>query len=165
MSGFSNDSSAINNALATFQSSADKGKTPYRGALAKAKELISADIHDNPSDTTTRYSVIMVTDGHPDYNLVTVPNGNPNLGSDADVPGSVSVANSLVSAITSLDNNNRINLNTIYYYKPDQYSSTAVTILSSMADTGKGVFVKADTGSASLDLKHTVRIPKTTCPN
>lgn len=164
MSGFTNDPSVIDVAISAFQNTADKGKTPYKGALLKAKELIKADIDANPNDKTTRYSVIMVTDGHPDYNLVTKPGGDPNLGSDADIPGSIGVADSLVSGIVSLDSE-RVNLNTIYYYKPDQYSSTAVTILSSMADAGNGAFLKADTGNATLDLKHTVTVPKTTCPN
>lgn len=166
INGFSNDPTTINSAISAFESDPDQGKTPYEAALAKAKATISADIL---TDNISKYSVILVTDGHPDPNLVTKTDCgsrvcDPNNGADADVPKSIDVARGFVDDLVNVSPG-RINLNTVYYYSTGQHFSSAVDILSNMADAGKGAFIEISSNSGqTIEFHNVVRVPANVCP-
>lgn len=165
MNGFSNNLSVINGAMSTLASDPDKGKTPYQAALAKARDIIKNDIKN---DSVSKYSVIMVTDGYPDPNIVTKTNcGSRSCSSenaaDADVPASIAKAREFVKEIVDI-NPSRVNVNTVYYFSEGQRKSTPVSILSNMADAGKGAFIEAASNQA-IDFKNVVLVPDgNTCP-
>lgn len=164
MSGFSNNSTIFNNAMTALKNDDDKGKTPYQAALQKAREQIQADI---ASDTTSMYSVILVTDGYPDPNIVTKTDcgdracSSENL-SDADVPASIAKVRQFAEQIVNI-NPSRVNVNTVYYYSANR-SNYPVNILKNIASAGRGAFLEANTNS-TIDFKNVVRVPNgTTCP-
>lgn len=164
--GFSNDSATINSAISTFQADPDQGKTPYEAALEKARQIISKDIL---TDNISKYSVILVTDGHPDPNLVTKTDCgsrtcDSNNGSDADIPKSIVKARSFVDGIVNI-NPKRVNVNTVYYYSSGQRINSAVDILSNMADAGKGTFIETSSNSGqSIEFHNIIRVPANVCP-
>ncbi len=160
INGFSNDPSVIDAAVNEFAADPDKGKTPYQAALAKARDIIAEDIQ---YDTVSQYSVVMVTDGFPDPNLVTRPGGNPNNGADADIDASIDMARGFVSEIVDI-NPARVNVNTVYYYGQGRRHSYAANILTGMADEGKGAFIEASSNNTTIDFKNVIRVPLNSCP-
>lgn len=169
INGFSNNATVINNAISAFVADEDKGRTPHKSALNKARELIAADMATASSDV--KYSVILITDGHPEPNLATLPNCATNVADGAvydgrcvNLDGSVTIARGLAESIKNLDPA-RVNVNTIYYYSPGQRSSNAVKILKGVTSGGGGQFVEAGTDNISIDFKNIIRVPANTCPN
>jgi hypothetical protein len=164
INGFSNSSSVFASAMKALAADADQGKTPYEAALAKAHDTILADI---ANDTVSKYSVVLVTDGQPDPNLVTKTDCGSRAcdssnGADADIPKSIDKARSIVKTIVDIDPK-RVNVNTVYYYSAGQRSSTPINILTNMADEGKGAFIEAPSNQ-SLDFKNVIRVPANNCP-
>lgn len=164
INGFSNNESVINAAIDAFSNDPDQGKTPYEAALAKAHDIIATDIL---TDGISQYSVILVTDGFPDPNLVTKTDCgsracSENNGADADIPKSIDKAREFVDNIVNI-NSNRVNVNTVYYYSAGQRFQSAVDILTNMADAGKGAFIEANSDQ-TIDFHNVVRVPATTCP-
>lgn len=164
ISGFSNSSSVFTNAMNALKADPDQGKTPYEAALQKARDIILADI---ANDTVSKYSVVMVTDGHPDPNLVTKTDCGSRAcvvdnGADADVPASIEKAREFVKTIVDI-NPSRVNVNTVYYYSSGQRNSTPVSILTNMADQGKGAFIEAPSNQ-TIDFQSVIRVPTSSCP-
>ncbi len=167
INGFSNSRGVIDNAILEFIADDDKGKTPYEAALKKAQQIINSDYRSEtgvPQAERTKYSVIMITDGHPDPNLATTPGGTYDNGAHADLPQSVAMARGFANDIVA-GRSSRINVNTVYYYNPGQRSSNAIAILQGIADSGGGKFIEAVSNNYTLDFKNIIRVPANTCPN
>lgn len=164
MNGFTNNQSTFNSAMDFLSTDPDKGKTPYQAAMAKAKSIIAADM---VNDNVSLYSVIMVTDGHPDPNLATKTDCGERScssenGADADIPASIAKARQFAQEVVAL-NPARVNVNTVYYYSSGQRKSTPVSILMNMAEAGRGAFIEA-ASNQTIDFKNVVRVPNNTCP-
>jgi len=164
INGFSNSLSTFKGAMNALSLDPDKGKTPYQAAMAKAKSIIAADM---VNDHVSLYSVIMVTDGHPDPNLVTKTDcgsrscSNEN-GADADIAASITKARKFSEEIVAL-NPSRVNVNTVYYYGSGQRRNIAVSILTNMAEAGRGAFIEA-ASNQTIDFRNVVRVPNNSCP-
>jgi hypothetical protein len=164
INGFSNDNNVFSSALNAMVADADQGKTPYKGALAKAHDIILADI---ANDTVSKYSVILITDGYPDPNLVTKTDCgshacSPTNGADADVPRSIDKAREFVKSVVDIAPA-RVNVNTVYYYSAGNRGTMPVSILTGMAEEGKGVFIEA-ASNQTIDFQNVIRVPANTCP-
>lgn len=165
INGFTNNVKTIDAAMSELKSDPDKGKTPYQAALAKARDIIKNDIKN---DSVSKYSVIMVTDGYPDPNIVTKTNCGARAcssdnGADADIPASIEKARQFSEEIMNIDPK-RVNVNTVYYYRAGQRSSTPVNILSNIANAGKGAFIEAASNQV-IDFKNVVLVPDgSNCP-
>src|SRR5690606_26631769 len=108
ITGFTNNQSVLNAAIQEFKNDVDQGRTPHKSALDKARDIIAADINGAASDV--KYSVILITDGHPEPNLATKANCSTNVsdgavydGRCADVPASVTIGKGLAESIRNID--------------------------------------------------------------
>lgn len=141
---FSNQLPEINSAMVSFQNTADSGGTPYRKAISKAYEMISADIQSSRS-TDILYSVIFISDGQPsDYSNIS------QIETDA-------------KALVDLAPD-RVILNSIFYYNSSRssYSSDETKYLNAFAKAGQGKLAVANTNE-SVNVNSLINVTKTIC--
>ena len=138
---FSNNIDIIESALYDFSNIKDEGSTPYRSALLLAKEMILQDMEKNDENARNLYTLVFVSDGQPsDYKYVS------ELSSDAQ-------------KIMNLAQD-RININSIYYYSSGKATST--TYLEELARVGQGSIIKANT-SDQIIITDRLSLPTEVC--
>lgn len=129
---FSNDSMMVNNAVTSFLNVKDNSGTPYQAVLNMAAAAIKYDI-GNAAVPTSKYVIIMITDGMPSDDEFNHSDENTNI---ANLKNAVSqVVNVAPGYIT---------FNTVLYYPPNHVYQDAEKYLQAMADTGAGLFSEAD---------------------
>jgi Mg-chelatase subunit ChlD len=139
---FSNSSSVIQQGVMNLENIGDNGNTPYKAALAKAKQMISAELSAAGSKATDLYAVVMISDGMPtDYKAVS--DMNPDL-----------------SALMALAPG-RISLNSVFYYG-NNHDASQVNYLKAIAQQGQGAFIEANS-SGNLNISDVIQVPSSAC--
>jgi Mg-chelatase subunit ChlD len=135
-----NNLSAVKDGIERFSATRDADATPYKAALAAAKEIIAADIKKASSETA--YAVVMISDGAPsdyDHAYEVTP----------DVQDVLSVAPKQIS------------VNTVFYYKLQKLADQT-SYLQAIAKAGNGSFVTANSNQ-SLKIDDVIKVPQTVC--
>jgi hypothetical protein len=144
--GFSNDSALVHQNVDSFTQVSDSDGTPYRSALNLAKSTIVHDLslHDSTDPLLRpKYVVVFLSDGLPDgYTGI----GN-NAGNGDPAQGLADLTDDVINVLSPAPD--RINLNTVYYYRTTENPS-AETVLSVMAQAGGGAALIANTGDLPL---------------
>lgn len=137
--GFSNQPADMQNAIRAFYNISDGGGTPYRPALARARQMIQND----GSGEDTKYIVVFISDGLPDPAV-----SNSTLRSDIQA---------LLAARPG-----KVSLSAIYY---GHINDQAAERLAMMANYGEGGFLDANTSyGQTFSIESVIQIPGTCAP-
>lgn len=148
---FTDDMSAIDSAVTTFERRTDVGNTPYKAALKMAQDAIDAD--KTKSTELPLYLIAFITDGYPtDY--------CPNSPKEVECPGRIlegEIDKDVKSLVTAAPDH--IQFGAVYYGAAD---AGAAARLKRMANLGSGQFVDLNM-SSRIDLNDVIQVPQTIC--
>ncbi len=121
-------------ALTQFSATPDNGGTPFESALTMTKAAIEKEIDLGSASTMSSFSVVFISDGRPDPEIVPA-----------------SRLFDMVSSLVSLGQGG-VYLSTVYYNNKEPVASDRQR-LSDMATLGKGIFQDATLGDASINIE------------
>jgi len=132
--GFTSDQASILSALGQFE--VYTGQTDFDGALAKAYQMLQADMDqlDSTAKSRARYEIIFMSDGAPDPD---------NTGPGESLPDDVRTDVQNIVGLQTTQQLGLVSLNTVYInaaMTPAEEVFQASTLMSAMASLGNGTF-------------------------